>query len=201
MGSSETVRDLGVALIAAGVSVGAAALVVLHALPTGLSPVRDAVSRYGITEYRAGYRVQTIAYGLAGMGAAVGIATMPGPTAIVVALCCLFAASRLAISWFPMDVPGGEPTTHGRRHLILAATAFVAVAVAARQLSRLLDHDGIDPRIAGASTVLAVLMVVTLVAIGIDRRAGGRHFGLVERCFYVCMTTWLVVVAALLLSR
>lgn len=67
-------RDAGVALVASGVSVGVVALVVLHLLPSGLSPLRDPVSQYGITRFKAGYRVQTLAYGLAGAGAAIGIA-------------------------------------------------------------------------------------------------------------------------------
>jgi uncharacterized protein DUF998 len=176
-------RDSAVALIATGVSVGVAALVVLHLLPTGLSPMRAAVSQYGISRYRAGYRVQTIAYGLAGIGAAVGIATMPGPTAVLVVLCSVFAAGRIAIGWFPMDAPGGERTKAGRRHVLLAASAFVAVTAAG---------------VAAVSGVLAVLMVAAFVAIALDRRAGMRHFGLIERCFYVCMTAWLVAVAVML---
>ena len=38
----------------AAVAVAVGALVTLHVLPTGLSPVRDAVSHYGITRYRLG---------------------------------------------------------------------------------------------------------------------------------------------------
>lgn len=93
-------------LISAGLTVGLAALVLLHVLPTGLSPLRNVVSQYGISEYRAGYRVQTLAYAVA----AIGIATLPGSVGVVVALCAIFAAARALISWFPMDAPGATRT-------------------------------------------------------------------------------------------
>jgi hypothetical protein len=69
----------------------------------------------------------------------------------------------------------------GRRHGLLAAAAFVGVAGAAQQLPKLLDHDGIDPGIATASGVLALLMLLSFVAMGINRRAEGSYFGLIER--------------------
>ena len=193
-------RDAGLALIICGLSIGVIALVVLHVLPTGLSPVRNPVSQYGISDHRGGYRVQTLAYGVAGVGAAVGVSGLPGPTGVVVGLCALFAVARMAISWFPMDVPGTQRTETGRRHGLLAICAFGAVAVAAEQLAKLLTRDHLHPHLASASTVLAILMLVTFVGMGVIRRAGGEYFGLVERCFYGCMTGWLVLVA-ILLSR
>jgi hypothetical protein len=45
---------VGASLIIAGLSVGVASLVALHLLPTGMSLLRNAVSQYGITAYRAG---------------------------------------------------------------------------------------------------------------------------------------------------
>ena len=53
-----------VALSALATAVGA--LVWLHLVPTGLSPLRDPVSQYGISIYRAGYRVATISLGIVG---------------------------------------------------------------------------------------------------------------------------------------
>jgi hypothetical protein len=40
-------------------------LVRLHALSTGLSPVRDAVSDYGTTRFHAHYRLMVVLFGLA----------------------------------------------------------------------------------------------------------------------------------------
>jgi hypothetical protein len=182
-------------LISAGLAVGLAALVLLHFLPTGLSPLRNAVSQYGISEYRAGYRVQTLAYAVAGIGAAIGIAALPGSVGIVVALCAIFAAARALISWFPMDAPGATRTRTGSRHGVLAIAAFLAAGFASRELVSLLNRDGIHPGIAAASDVLALLMALSLIGMALARRT--PYFGVVERAFYVCMTAWLATVAVL----
>ena len=82
-------------------------LIVLHVLPTGLSPLTNPVSQYGITSYRLGYRVQTIAMGIAAIAAATGISKLGiRGGSLVAVLLAIFGAARLAISWFPMDVPG-----------------------------------------------------------------------------------------------
>ncbi len=193
-------RDAGVALIASGVSIGVAALVVLHLLPTGLSPLRNPVSQYGITRFKAGYRVQTLAYGLAGAGAAIGIAALPRLSSLVVLLCCVFAASRAAISWFPMDAPGAERSDTGRHHGQLAMCAFVAVALAAVNLPRMVGHDHIRGEFGATSAVLAAAMLVCLVVMALGRRAGATKFGLAERMFYLGVTAWLVMVAVLVTS-
>lgn len=191
-------QTVGVVLISVGLGVGLLALAALHALPTGLSPVRNPVSQYGISDYRAWYRVQTVAYALAGAGAALGLAAIPNTSRVLVGLCALFALSRAAISWFPMDLPGGQRTPTGRRHGVLAVVAFAAVGVAAERLSILLGGSGGLPALSRASAVLAVLMLVSFLAMGLDRRSAGGRFGLIERAFYGCMTAWLVVVAVLL---
>ncbi len=183
----------GAALIAAGLVVGLAALVLLHVVPTGLSPLRNAVSQYGISEHPVGYRVQTLAYAMAGTGAAIGVATLPGPVGVVVALCATFAVSRALISWFPMDAPGATRTPTGNRHGVLAVAAFLAASLASRELASLLNRDGIHPGMAAASELLALLMALSLIGMALARRT--HYFGGVERVFYACMTAWLATVA------
>src|ERR1700684_2951149 len=91
-------------MIAAGVvsllalAVVVASLAYLHIEPTGLSPVRNAVSQYGITPFRSGYRVATIAFAIAGVALAVGIDRATGSrSSAVVVLLAIFAAARAAI--------------------------------------------------------------------------------------------------------
>jgi hypothetical protein len=84
---------VGAVLVLTGLSVGLASLVALHFLPTGMSPLRNAVSQYGITAYRTGYQAQTIAYALAGAGAAFGVGALPGPVGVVVICCAVFAVA------------------------------------------------------------------------------------------------------------
>lgn len=189
---------ISVILIGLGVGAGALALLALHLLPTGLSPARNPVSQYGITPYRAGYRVQTIAYALAGVGAAIGMAAIPG-SSLVVGLLLLFAASRLAIRWFPMDTPGTTPTVTGVAHGVLAAIAFGSVGLAALRLPTVLSKDGLDPGIGLGSGVLAAGMLLCFILMAVERRSRSSHYGLVERIFYGSMTVWLVLVALLVL--
>lgn len=189
---------VGAALIAAGLVVGVAALLALHLLPSGLSPVRDPVSQYGISRYRMGYRVQTIAYAVAGLGAAIGLAVLPGSTALPVVLCGVFAASRAVISWFPMDAPGGPSTRAGGQHGLLAAATFLSVALAALALARALNRSHVDALSATLTEAFAAVMIAALVAMVFDRRTGGGRFGLVERAFYLGMTAWLVTLGVLL---
>lgn len=183
----------------AGVAVGVGALVVLHLLPTGLSPVADAVSRYGISNFRSGYRVQTLAYATAGAAVGIGFAIALRRSAFVVALCLLFAASRAVISWIPMDEPGTTLTRTGRRHGLLALVAFLAIAVSAARLPAVLHRNDLDPGPAIASAALGWLMVAALGSMILSRhtRVFAGRFGLVERVFYLLVTAWLVLAAAL----
>ena len=198
LGGHPAAALVGACLVVAGLVSGVGALVVLHLCPTGLSPLRNAVSQYGITAYRGGYRVQTLSYAVAGLGAVLGLSSYGGEVGPVVACCAVFALARGAISWFPMSPPGGPPAKSGPYHAVLALAAFLAVAVAADELAGLLRHDDVHATIATASHDLALAMLLVFIAMGLSRRAGGGTFGLVERVFYLCMTAFFVLVAFLL---
>lgn len=183
------------------VAVGVAALVTLHVVPTGLSPVRNAVSQYGISAYRLGYRVQTLAYAVAGAAVAVALSATSQPASSVVALCALFAVARAAISWFPMDAPGSQHTRTGARHGLLAMVAFVAITAAAMRVTRHGSSGMLTSGVAKASTIVGTLMIVSLLGMVVSRRSTppGAYFGAVERVFYVLVTGWLVLVPVALL--
>jgi hypothetical protein len=186
-------------LVATAVGVGA--MVVLHVLPTGLSPMRNAVSQYGITRYRLGYRIQTIALAVAGAAAAVGLAqAAPGRARALIALILVFALARLVISWFPMDEPGSEPTNSGRMHGLIAIVTFVAIALAAGRLGTVAQQVPGWATLSTVSSVFAWLMVASIVAMMVTRR-GARvthstpsYFGAVERVFYLALVAWFVLV-------
>ena len=97
-----------VALVA--VAVAAAAHVRVHLLPTGRNPVRDAVSDYGAGPYRAWYRTTVVGLAIASGSLTVAFARDGGPGAGSLAALAVFAVARLAIAWFPVDLPG-EPAT------------------------------------------------------------------------------------------
>jgi hypothetical protein len=160
-------------------------LVVLHVLPTGLSPLTNPVSQYGVTSYRVSYRVQTIAMGIAAIAPAIGIAELGiGGGSIVVALLVIFGAARLAISWFPLDVPGAARTESGRRHGALAA--FGGATLAALRLGTDLGRSTAWVHVREPISGLGIAMLVSLISMGVGRRSESiRHyFGLSERAFY-----------------
>lgn len=51
----------------------AGALIVLHVLPTGYNPIRDAVSDYGVGPYRAWFWLQAVAGGVACLALAIAL--------------------------------------------------------------------------------------------------------------------------------
>lgn len=177
-------------------------LVVLHVLPTGLSPLTNPVSQYGITPYRLGYRVQTISMGVAAIAAAIGVAKLhiPGDSLVVVLL-ALSGAARLAISWFPMDAPGAVGTETGRRHGALALAAFAGITLAALRLGSEISGSNLWAQARRPVTGLGIAMLVCLISMGASRRSDSmRHyFGLVERAFYLAAVGFLFVVGIELL--
>ena len=116
----------GVALV--GVAIAIASLVYLYLAPTGMSPIHDAVSQYGISKYRAGYRAATMSLGIAGAALAFGVGDVVRGSKganVAVALLVVFALGRLVISWFPMDEPGSARTSAGQAHGLIAIVTFV----------------------------------------------------------------------------
>ena len=183
-----------IALLALAVTV--ASLVWLHLQPTGLSAVRNSVSQYGITSFRAGYRAATIAFGAAGLALAAGISQAIGGRALVaVTLLVVFAVTRAAISWFPMDAPGAQRTSSGRAHGWLAIAAFGAATLAALRLGTVLSRAARWHSFAPVSVALGWLMVALLVAMALARSvpAVRDRFGAVERAFYLAAIAWFAV--------
>lgn len=175
-----------------------ASLTWLHLQPTHLSPARNAVSQYGITAYRAGYRVATLAFAAAGVALAVGISERlhaRGHTAEI--LLVVFAAARSAISWFPMDAPGAERTSTGRTHGLLAIAAFGGATIAAFNLSGTLASATVWHQLGPVSSGLGWVMLASLLAMGSARSVpcARAWFGAIERCFYLAAIAWFTVFA------
>jgi hypothetical protein len=189
--------ELAGAVSLAGTACALGALVYLHLAPTGLSPLRHPVSQYGISPYRAWYRVMTIAMGVAGAGIATALATDSSRFDQVVALLAIFAACRIAISWFPMDAPGTPPTSTGRVHGLLAIATFGSVAIAAIRLCKRLEVNPLLTTLASTSRILGWLMVACFALLFFARLSPDlrRYFGASERGLYAAILAWLVVMA------
>jgi hypothetical protein len=184
------------ALVALMATIGS--LGYLHVAPTGLSPLRNAVSQYGITPYKVGYRAATLAFSAAGLALALALSqALHHRGSATIAFLIVFAAARAAISWFPMDRPGAPPTQTGRIHGLLAIAAFGSATAAAFRLAGALSQPGAWHTLAGTSRTLGWLMLACLISMALTRRltAIGRWFGAIERGFYVSAIAWFATFA------
>jgi Protein of unknown function (DUF998) len=182
-----------------GLAAVVASLGYLHLEPTGLSPIRNAVSQYGITTFRAGYRVATIAFAVTGIALAVGIgqAVSGHGRAVVLVLLVIFAIARAVISWFPMDAPGADRTRTGQTHGLLAIVAFASATSAALRLGVVLSHEERWRSLAAVSTALGWVMAACLVGLALAHSfpAVRARFGAIERGFYLAAIAWFAVFA------
>jgi hypothetical protein len=155
-------------------------LVFLHLAPTGYNPLRNAVSEYGVGRFAWGYRAQVTFAALAAVCLALAL---PAHDRREIVLLSVFAAARVAIAFFPTDLLGATKRTRtGLIHLVLAATAFVAICWCASALPR---HDGGQPILGRIATGGLVGMVVLRPVLG-----------LLERVFYAAVIAWFFLLAA-----
>ena len=121
-------------------------LIALHFLPTGLNPIRYAVSDYGWTSYRSGYRAMVVLQGVGAILIAVGLGHETDASSL--GWLYVYGVVRLLISGFMTD---REPeslrslTRTGRIHMLLAGTAFASIAVAASHLDWTGKPDAFGP--------------------------------------------------------
>jgi hypothetical protein len=104
----------------------------LHFLPTGYDPIRNAVSDYGVGRYRIWHRIAVVSLAAAGFATAIAsTGTIRPEPGSVIAFLTIFALARILIPLFPTDVEGQPHTRTGRVHWVLAITAFASLATAA----------------------------------------------------------------------
>lgn len=190
--------DLLGALAAVLTLVCAGALAYVHTRPTGYDPVRDAVSDYGVGRYRAWYQAAAITLGCAGILLALGLAGTVRPVPLlVVALLVVFGVSRIAIVRFPVYLDRRPPSRTGKIHYLLAAIAFITIAIVAARLPRSVVGDPGWAGISGVLRVVGLLVVAAAIATGLGLRIASLRpfFGLLERSLYVAMLTWFLTVS------
>jgi hypothetical protein len=181
------------ALAAACFVAGTALLVRLHLLPTGLNPVRDAVSDYGATRFHPLYRAMVVALGAGGLLLAVGLAR--GTDAQSLPWLWVYGVSRIAIAGFMIDRDPPPYTREGRIHWLLAATAFTGIALAASNI----DWTGAPGALRPIGHAVAATAIGTFVTRVV--RPLRAVFGLVERLLYATSLTWLLTAALALATR
>lgn len=172
-------------------------LIQLHRLAPEVAPVRDAVSDYGAGPHASWYRAQVVLVGLAAAAIAIGMRSAGLEPDGVVWL-YVFAASRILIAGFPVDLPGSKRTNTGVVHNLLAATAFASIAVAASTISGDLIEDPAWDLGGGWYAWLGTIVMITAVALAVAWVAPSLRrsvFGVIERCWYAAMIIWLVLSA------
>jgi hypothetical protein len=196
-GASRALAALVLVLVAAAF----VALVALHLLDRSVDPVSMAVSDYGVGDHAWFYRLAAIWLGLAGVLTAVIVGDAMYPKPSVTILCLLvFAAARGAITIFPTDLEGESQTATGRAHLVLAVTAFAAIAVAAAGFAAETRGDRFWSEYREVIVALGWTLPLVAAAMAVARRFAARWFGLVERLFYLGMFAWFGVVAGAVLG-
>ena len=185
---------------AVAMAIGTSALILLHLLPTGYHPIRDAVSDYAIGRYRPLFWVFATSGGVAGLALAIALARShpPKPT-LTIAMLLLSAIARFLIPVFPTDQAGSRfQTRKGTIHMILAVAIFASIAVAASNLGGTLGHEAAWHAVKGLVDgwlpwVITGTAIATAVAI---KGPSLQHiFGLIERLYYVSSITWFLVVS------
>jgi Protein of unknown function (DUF998) len=181
----------------AGVAVALASLVYLQVARTGLSPVKNAVSEYGISPYRVWYRVATIALGIAGLAISVSLSLALHGVLPAVILLIVFAVARLLISWSPMDVVGAQKTRSGRTHNLLAIAAFATATAAGFLAAGPIATTQHWNEFSIATTVFTWIMAVGSVGVILAAAIVSlrRFFGALERIIYVGIIGWLGLLA------
>ena len=174
------------------VAASGAILLALHFLPTGLDPIRYAVSDYGWTAYHLGYRAMVVLQGVGAILIAIGLGQETDAQSL--GWLYVYGAVRILISRFMTDrEPEGmfSLTRTGRIHMLLAGTAFASIAVAASHLDWSGKPDYLGP-LGWLVTATAIATATALVVPPVRNVA----FGLIERAHYAAALTWLIAVAA-----
>lgn len=123
-------------------AIQAVALIMLHLLPMGYNPVRDAVSDYGVGPYRGWFWLQAVTGGVGCLALAIALAQLHPftPAQAVVAL-VITGGARFLIPFFATDRHGSRfQTLHGINHMILTVIAFGGLVWAATDLWPTLNH-------------------------------------------------------------
>jgi hypothetical membrane protein len=182
----------------AGVAVYVAIDVVLAFLRPDYSLLHNAESDYGVGPWSwlmdVNFLVRCAAT-LAIAGAmARGIASSPLLRAALVLIVAWAVASGL-LAFFPDDPAGTPATTSGRVHLLIAAGAFLAVAIGTLIAALALRDDRFWRRWAPPLLAISAAAILALLLLGHSRFRVHSDGGLFERIFLLLELGWLLVVA------
>ena len=193
--------------VAAGVALGIGVYVlldiVLQLLPPHYSPIRQAESDMGVGPYGWLMDLNFLLRGAVSMGTAWLLARLfPAGQAPRFGLGAIwtFGIGSAILAFFPTDilddrrlVPNPVPTVHGEVHLVVAALAFIAVALGMLIVAFALSRS---PALAAARPLAIALAVLAALALLALRPMTSHHAGgLPERLFLGLSLLWMFVLA------
>lgn len=189
----------------AGTSVYLAVFVALHRLPTGYSPIRNAVSDYGVGRYRrwftAGLWASSLGVLALAVGLGIGLGSPPMAEHDLVFL-GLITLARVGMSVFPTNIEGQRFTRTAALHYVFAIAAFTFTYLAISHLTTQLKPITPWHSVERPLSWLAWLVIPALAGVVITMlRPLRRIFGLFERIFLVTTNVWFLTVAVLLVVK
>jgi Protein of unknown function (DUF998) len=181
-------------------SIVVALFFVFHFVDRNHSPLKNAVSEYGI----GGTASMFVVYGLVGsLGALLlALATLKTSAAIfpkrVPLYLVLLAVLRLGVLRFHTDMQGEKRTKDGRFHFIFAIATFALTymtVTAAQPTVDAISESTIGIILETLSWTAAISLVAVVVALLTPLRA---YFGVVERIFLLSTALWLLTLSSVL---
>jgi hypothetical protein len=190
------VATFGILTVVA-IGIQAVALIALHLLPTGYDPRTDAVSDYGVGEYRGWFWAQALAGAVGCFALAVALGdAKPSMPSLAIVLLVVAGLARLLIPFFPTDQNGSRfQTVPGTIHMILAIVIFTAIIVAASNLGSTLEHRVAWHGVKGWLNILPWVMIGGAVGTLVAMHGRLKRVGLFERLFYLASIVWFLIVA------
>jgi hypothetical protein len=182
-----------------------AIVTILHLLPTGYRPIRDAVSDYGVGQYRSLFTVALAVSSVAVLTLAFallrGVGTPPLATRDLVYL-LVIPVARMGMTLFPTSLEGQRISRSGLLHYAFAVGAFTLTYLAISGMTPALRH--LDPNawahapLGWAEWIVAPALAFVVVTMFRPLR---RTFGLFERVFLLSTNVWFALAAGLVISR
>jgi hypothetical protein len=178
---------------------------VLHFLPTGYSPVRHAVSDYGVGRYRSLFTIALYVSSVGVLALAFALLSGVGSPPLAtrdLAYLLLIPLARIGMTLFPTNLEGQRISRVGLLHYTCAVAAFtltyLAISGLTPALRDLVPGDWAHAPLSWMEWVVGpalALVVVTML------RPLRRLFGVFERVFLLTTNVWFALAAALVISR
>jgi hypothetical protein len=177
--------------------VATATMVALHVVPSVADPVSEGVSAYALGPTARGYQRQAIASGVGAL-LLVGALVQRDTSSAAVGCLVAYGLARIAIVAFPTDPRGVPMTAMGRNHALLAAVAFLGIAVAAPMATSPLVDTGSTVPVDSVLIPLAWLVTITsLGSFAVAALPGTvRFYGIAQRAFHATALGWFILAAA-----